>query len=243
MIRSLAMTVVALGLWGCGGTQVGNALTVTLTGSDDDFQASAFSIASTQTAVTEGMLSFRAVGIRPSDDCESASPTVDNWLFRRENKIFNYLTSNGVSFSLSGAADQTVCALRFVLGPALSGDHQGKSVYFAGTDSEGNAFTIQSNQFHVLALRFPTAQTLSSVSELRTLMSRRTALDTLDLSALGNPATLTPGNPIAFKAFLGRLRRALIGHLLDSRNAPTPPPAEATALGDEDQDQLLPGEE
>jgi hypothetical protein len=162
---------------------------------------------------------------------------------RRENKIFNYLSTSGISFSLSEAGEKLVCALRFILGPALSGEHLGKSVYFSGTDAAGNSFTIQSSEFHVLALRFPTAQSLASVGELRTLLSRRSALDTLDLSVLGNPAALTPENPIAFKAFLNRLRRALIGHLLASQNIATPPVEDATALGDENQDELLPGED
>lgn len=227
---------------GCGGTQVGNALTVTLGGSDDEFEAMAFSLAAEQSSVTEGMLSFRAVGVRPSDDCESSTPDVGSWVVKRENRIFNYLSSSSVSFDVNQTVDQTICAIRFVLGPALSGEHLGKSVYFAGVDSAGNSFTIESEQFHVLALRFPVAQSLASVRELRTLMSRRTAFDTLDLSALGNPATLTPATPIAFKAFLNRLRRALIGHLLASRDEATPPAAEATGLGDESQDTLISGE-
>jgi len=39
------------------------------------------------------------------------------------------------------------------------------------------------------------------------------------------------------------LRRALIGHLLASQNIATPPAEDATALGDENQDELLPGED
>jgi hypothetical protein len=242
MIRLWMIFWIPVLLSSCGGTQVGNALTVTLSGSDDEFEATAFSLTLAQSIVSEGMLSFRAVAVRPSDDCETSTPDVGSWVIKRENRIFNYLSSNSISFDVNQTADQTICAIRFILGPALSGEHLGKSVYFAGVDSAGNNFTIESEQFHVLALRFPVAQSLGSIRELRALMSRRTALDTLDLSALGSPAILTPVSPIAFRAFLNRLRRALIGHLLSSQGAETPPAAQASALGDENQDTLISGE-
>jgi len=224
-------------LGGCGtGTDVGNATNFEVSvGATDD----TFSTALSSSSLGEAMLSIRSLGLRPQSDCDRSFSNSGTWKLQKQDVILDYLSNNPSTFNIETRLTK-ICQIRVVLGPALSGPHLGKSIYFTGVDKNGIPYTIESADFHLLGLKAAAGIQIAGLAQIRSLIYRSQVLADADFSALSeNPVTISPdSHPIAFRLFLKQLRKALRGFRLENKSAPNPNPASAPASGDEDLDSV-----
>lgn len=237
MRATFFVLVLGLLLGSCGtGTDVGNAVSFEVSlGSTADSYTTALSAGT----LDEAMLSVRAIGLRPQSDCDNPTANPRTWKVLKQNKILDYLSNSLANFDIETSLP-SICQIRIVIGPALTGSHTGKSIYFSGEDINGIPYTIESTEFHLLGLQANADIQTAGVAQIRNLIYRSQVLADADFSALAeNPVTISPNtHAVVFRLFLTQLRRALRGFRLENKSAPNPNADSASAAGDEDLDTV-----
>lgn len=180
--------------------------------------ADSLSPTSVSVSLSDAFLSIRRIAIPPQSDCNEALPEISQWKRSTQNILVDWLSDTPQSLDLDLGADFTTCQIRIILGPALSGEYRGSSIFYQGQVSNSSAsseITVQSSQAHLVIIRSDTPFSLdASLGRNLEIVSFRggffegpVANTIAELIDHSNSIEVNPvATPSVFSHFLTRLR-------------------------------------